>query len=234
MKTRRIWAGSTLILSCFICLVSGINVDQSTQNKYSPYYYQKKSLFEQLPNTENEIIFLGDSITDGCSWAELFQDSCIKNRGISGDVTDGVLDRLREVIDSKPAKIFLMIGINDLARGRSVDYVINNIKRLIRAIQKDSPGTETFIQSVLPVNPDFSLFPDHVSKSQEVIELNRGLIKICGHYELLYIDIYSHLADEKQKLSPEYTNDGLHLTGAGYIIWGNVLKKYLKDTSFIP
>jgi len=228
MKTKRIWAGSTIILSCFLCLVSEISVAEITQNKYSPYYYQKKSLFEQLPNTEKEIIFLGDSITDGCNWAELFQNSNIKNRGISGDVTDGVLNRLGEVIESKPAKIFLMIGINDLARGRSIDYILNNIKRIIIAIRNQSPGTELFIQSVLPVNPDFPLFSEHVNKSREVIEINNGLKKICAHYTLNYVDIYSHLADEKQKLSPEYTNDGLHLTGAGYIVWGNILKKYLE------
>jgi lysophospholipase L1-like esterase len=214
---------------CFICLVSGICIDNNTKDQYSSYYYQKKSLFEQLPNSENEIIFLGNSITDGCNWAELLQDPRIKNRGISGDVTDGVLDRLREVTESKPKKIFLMIGINDLARGRSVDYVLNNIKRIIKAIQDQSPGTELFIQSVLPVNPDFTVFPDHVNKSHEVKEVNQGLIKICAHYELQYIDIYSHLTDKEQKLSADYTNDGLHLTGAGYIVWGNILKKYLKE-----
>lgn len=229
MKTKRIWTGISVITLCFICLVSGICIDNNTKDQYSSYYYQKKSLFEQLPNSENEIIFLGNSITDGCNWAELLQDPRIKNRGISGDVTDGVLDRLREVTESKPKKIFLMIGINDLARGRSVDYVLNNIKRIIKAIQDQSPGTELFIQSVLPVNPDFTVFPDHVNKSHEVKKVNQGLIKICAHYELQYIDIYSHLTDKEQKLSADYTNDGLHLTGAGYIVWGNILKKYLKE-----
>ena len=226
MKTTRRWTGITIILCCFIG-ISGINVDQSIQNKYSQYYYQKKSLFEQLPNTQNEIIFLGDSITDGCNWAELLQDPRVKNRGISGDVTDGVLDRLEEVTESRPQKIFLMIGINDLARGRSVDYVLNNIKRIYKAVKDKSSGTEIFIQSVLPVNPDFTLFPDHVNKSREVIEVNQELIKICAHYELQYIDVYSHLIDKEDKLSSDYTNDGLHLTGAGYIVWGNIVKKYL-------
>ncbi|HDT11853.1 MAG TPA: sialate O-acetylesterase [bacterium] len=228
MKIKKIWAVIFLFFSCFIHSLYGIPIITSTENQYSTYYYQKKGLFEQLPNTEQEIIFLGDSITDGCDWAELFQNINIKNRGISGDVTDGVLDRLNEVTESKPAKIFLMIGINDLARGRSVEYVLNNIKRIIKAIEKASPQTEIFIQSILPVNPDFSMFPHHVSKSQEIIKINNGLKKICAHYELQYIDIYSHLTDKEQKLSPDYTNDGLHLTGAGYIIWGNILEKYIQ------
>jgi len=223
-----------IALSCSIYLMSGINLDQITQSKYSPYYYQKKSLFERLPNTENEIIFLGDSITDGCNWAELLQKPCIKNRGISGDVTDGVLGRLGEITESKPQKIFLMIGINDLASGRSVDYILNNIKRIYKAIKGESSETELFIQSVLPVNPDFTLFPDHVNRSREIVEVNQGLQKICAHYELQYIDIYSHLTDKEDKLSLDYTNDGLHLTGAGYIVWRDLLKKYLKDTSSTP
>ncbi|MBN2246252.1 MAG: sialate O-acetylesterase [Candidatus Aminicenantes bacterium] len=214
--------------------ISGLNLDQETQSKYSPYYYQRKSLFERLPNAENEIIFLGDSITDGCNWAELLENPCIKNRGISGDVTDGVLERLGEILESRPAQVFLMIGINDLARGRTADYILNNIKRIYKAVKDQSPETELFIQSVLPVNPDFTLFPDHVNRSHEVVEINQGLIKICAHYELEFIDIYSHLTDKEDKLASDYTNDGLHLTGAGYIVWGDVLKKYLKDTSSIP
>ena len=67
-----------------------------------------------MPDTPNEIIMLGNSITDGCEWSELFQNSNIKNRGISGDITEGVLYRLDEVTRSKPAKVFLLIGINDL------------------------------------------------------------------------------------------------------------------------
>ena len=38
----------------------------------------------------------------------------VRNRGISGDVTDGVLLRLGELIKYKPTSIFIMIGINDL------------------------------------------------------------------------------------------------------------------------
>ena len=51
----------------------------------SEYNYQKRSLFEQLPIRGNDIVFLGNSITDGGEWAELFNNRHVKNRGISAD-----------------------------------------------------------------------------------------------------------------------------------------------------
>src|SRR6185312_511847 len=83
---------------------------------FSTYYLQRVSHFETLPQTKGDIIFLGNSITDGAEWPELFNDIRVKNRGISGDITAGVIHRLDEITNRKPAKIFLLIGVNDLAR----------------------------------------------------------------------------------------------------------------------
>ena len=51
----------------------------------SEYNLQRRSLFEVLPVYSSDIVFLGNSITDGCEWAELFNNRHVKNRGISGD-----------------------------------------------------------------------------------------------------------------------------------------------------
>ena len=48
----------------------------------SEYNYQRRSLFEVLPVLSSDIVFLGNSITDGCEWAELFNNRHVKNRGI--------------------------------------------------------------------------------------------------------------------------------------------------------
>ena len=77
-------------------------------------YEHRKNLFQQLPNTSGEIIFLGDSMTEYGEWVEFFGNPNIKNRGIAGDMTDGILDRLDEVTASSPSQLFLMIGVNDL------------------------------------------------------------------------------------------------------------------------
>ena len=116
------------------------------------YYYHKKEHFESLPDTENEIIFLGNSITDNCEWAELFGNPRVKNRGIGGDDTDGVLERLNEVTTSDPSKIFILIGTNDLAYGKTATHVLENIVIMLDRIKSDSPETKVYLQSILPVD----------------------------------------------------------------------------------
>ena len=114
------------------------NEQKKSKPAFSTYYYQRKSLFDILPDRPGEIVFLGNSITDGAEWTELFDNPNVINRGISGDITAGVLYRLDEVTRSKPEKIFLMIGVNDLARGVSPDSVVKNIRTIIGRIRKDS------------------------------------------------------------------------------------------------
>ena len=86
-----------------------VAVASFAQNEYN---YQKRSLFEQLPIRGNDIVFLGNSITDGCEWAELFNNRHIKNRGISADRSGWLLDRLDPIVNGHPKKLFLMIGTN--------------------------------------------------------------------------------------------------------------------------
>ena len=73
---------------------------------FSTYYHQRWTLFQSLPQTKGDIIFIGNSITDGGEWSELFNDLRVKNRGISGDISAGVIKRIDEVVKRKPAKQF--------------------------------------------------------------------------------------------------------------------------------
>lgn len=102
---------------------SQVNPPLFPDSLFSTYYHQRVSLFRSLPQTKDDIIFLGNSITDGGEWSELFADLSIKNRGISGDNSAGVLNRLDEVYSRHPVKVFLLIGTNDLARNLSPDSV---------------------------------------------------------------------------------------------------------------
>ena len=202
--------------------INGQEVFQST------YYEQRRTLFENLPNTKNEIIFLGNSITDGSEWSELFQNKRIKNRGISGDVTEGVLYRLEEVTESKPAKVFLLIGINDLARNSQKDTVFTNICRIATTIREQSPKTRVFVQSILPVNPAFDKFIGHCSKTGEVKWINEKLEEFCAQSGFQYVDLFTYFKNENNDyMNPEFTNDGLHLTGAGYLKWAEIIKPLL-------
>jgi len=216
---------SALLVLCFLPFVKAQDGENSFQ---STYYEQRRTLFEHLPNTKKEIIFLGNSITDGSEWAELFQNKRIKNRGISGDITAGVLYRLNEVSESKPEKVFLLIGINDLARGISKDTVFANICWIVKLIEEHSPKTKVYVQSILPVNPDFGKFQNHCSRTDEVLWINEQLNDWCSQNSVGFIDLFSNFKNAGNNwMNPLYTNDGLHLTGDGYLLWAKLIQKVL-------
>ena len=121
------------------------------------YYQQKLTQFRLIPDKESdEIVFLGDSITDIAEWSDLLKNPNIKNRGISGDNTYGVLHRLNEIVDRKPAVIFIMIGINDIAVNIPDSVIVKNYSSIVDIIKKGCPSAKIIIQSILPVNNNFT------------------------------------------------------------------------------
>ncbi len=224
MTNNRMRCLSILFL---FCMIGGGSVFAQGK-EFSTYYHQRRTLFEKLPDTNGEIIFLGNSITDGGEWAELFQDSRVKNRGISGDITKGVIFRLTEVTSSKPAKVFLLIGINDLALGIPPDTVYYNICRIANLIREQSPQTQVYIQSILPVNPEFGKFTGHCSKTDDILWVNHKLQGWCSQSGVYYVDLFSHFKNaDNDWLNPSFTNDGLHLTGEGYWLWASIIRPLL-------
>jgi lysophospholipase L1-like esterase len=192
---------------------------------YPPSYHYHKSIYESLPDEANEIIFLGDSITDNGEWSELFKNLKIKNRGIQGDRTDGILKRLSEVLSSSPQKIFLMIGYNDLSRGVEIDAIVANYEKIIQTIKTRSPGTQIYIQSVLPINTSY--YKGRV-KNRDVIQLNRHLRQLSNKYNSVYIDLYSSFCDDDRQLNIHFAGkDGLHLNGKGYLKWKSILEDFV-------
>jgi hexosaminidase len=196
---------------------------------FSTYYHQRVSFFREMPVTKGEIIFLGNSITDGAEWTQLFNDLRMKNQGISGDVTAGLLHRLDAVTDRKPAKIFLLIGTNDLARGISADTVLYNIYLLADYVKQQSPKTKLYVQSILPVNDGFGKFGGHTKNNEIIKQVNGQLQANAAAHQYVYIDLHSYFVTQDGKLRGELSNDGLHLMGNAYLLWKNILYPYLYD-----
>lgn len=189
------------------------------------YYLQKVSQFQLLPISHSDIVFLGDSITDECAWSELLDHDRIKNRGISGDTTMGILHRLEELVTSQPAKIFIAIGINNLIHyQQSAAEILVDYRKIITEIRDRAPQTEIYIQSVLPINRIKSGL--NVS-DREILQLNSDLQKLAAEYSLTYIDLYSNLSNEQHQLDECYTLDGVHLNGRAYAVWKQVIEKYI-------
>lgn len=193
------------------------------------YHFQRRSLFDVLPLHSSDIVFLGNSITDGCEWAELFENRHVKNHGISGDRSGWLLERLDSIIAAHPKKLFLMIGTNDLAAGISPDEIVRNVARLIDRFQTESKWTKIYVQSILPVNGvDFSKFRNHYEHAHLIVPTNKRLEALCDEKGVQYLDVWGALADHDGKLDRRYTNDGLHLMGPGYLVWRDAIKIHVK------
>ncbi len=193
------------------------------------YWDMNVSLYDVLPIGKNDIVFLGNSITDGGEFNELFGRSDIKNRGIRSDAIPGVLKRLRQITEGKPKKIFLLIGINDISHGLSISELTKRYENLVKEIRTQSPDTKVYIQSVMPVNNDFGRYKGLIGKENIIKGLNKEIKKIASDNEAVYIDLWQMLSDNNGKLKKNFTNDGLHLTGAGYKAWTEGIRHYVEE-----
>ena len=201
---------------------------QAQQRKHTTFYDQRATLFETLPTSSKDIVFLGNSITNGCEWAELLGNPNAKNRGISGDTTYGVLDRLDVITKGKPAKIFLLIGINDLSGGADVETIAQNVEKIVKRVKAESPKTKLYLQSVLPLTTVYNMFYDHMKRKDDVPVLNGKLKAVAARNKVTFIDLYSAFIDPATNaMNTAYTNDGLHLLGKGYQKWAEILRPYL-------
>ena len=216
--------------SCFLmmgfCLAASVKLFSQTvvdTTYITTYYQQKVTLFNLLPNTKKEIIFLGDSITDIGEWEEIWGNKAVKNRGISSDNTFGVLARLHEITEAKPAMVFIMIGINDIAKNTPDSIIISNYKKIITNIKMASPSTKIMVQSILPTNNNFTAFKNHQNKTEHILFVNAALQKYCAENKIVYVDLYNGFIDGENKLDKKYTNDGLHVNGYGYMKWKEIL-----------
>ena len=115
------------------------------------HHAQKTDFFERYPVQPGDIVFAGDSITDGARWDELFPNLPVKNRGVNADTTTALLQRLGNITSHQPAAIFLLIGTNDLPwfAHRRTDKIMESYRDIIDKIKDKSPKTRIFIQSIL-------------------------------------------------------------------------------------
>lgn len=211
-----------LFISIFLSVIISGTL---AQNTYSRFYYQRVSLFEILPVTEEDIIFLGNSITNGAEWSELFNDIHVKNRGISGDTAEGVYDRLDVITKGNPKKIFLMIGINDLIKGNTPESIAITIDNIIKKLKESCPNTKIYLQSLLPAN---RIFSDAVNQQGAIRGLNNRLVEITQKYNIDYIDLHRYFKNTNDDgLNLKYSNDGLHLMSEGYLLWKSLIMSYI-------
>jgi lysophospholipase L1-like esterase len=189
--------------------------------------------FKKSPLKVGDIVFLGNSITQGGKdWSKRFNYPNIRNRGIGGDVTDGILARIREIYYYKPRAVFLLIGINDLYNNSPSDpspkYIANNIVKIAYLIKKESPNTQIFVQTTLPINRLDLIGKVNNEKIKENITIINTLIKKNENINIYkVIDLYSVFVNDEGLIKSEFTHDGVHLNERGYKAWVDFVKPIL-------
>jgi len=200
----------------------GLRSEKTFSPKHNNYWNRKYSLFQVLPNDSTEIIFLGNSITEWCEWSELLENPNIKNRGISGDNTIGLLDRLDEVVESQPKKIFIEVGINDIKILNTYE-IAHNYESIIQIIKQESPSTNIYLQSIIPTNFFDTFHPDTIRA------LNNQIKRIASENSLIYIDLHDLFLDEKGNFDMTLSYDGIHPNGKGYLVWKKAVEPFVNE-----
>jgi len=190
--------------------------------KGNPEYYRCEKLFAAYPESEKNVVMLGDSLTALCDWNEMLSRCDIANRGICSDTSEGVFHRLDDVIRLKSDDCFLMIGINDLKSGISPEIVYENIVKIVNLLNEK--GIRVVLQTCLPVS---GRWKNHEALNLGVNELNTLLEAFCDENGMPLLNLTPFFM-QNNTLNESLTYDGIHLKGAGYQIWAEQLNSYLR------
>ena len=219
----KVWAIRLSLALNLLAVIAALAIWLNSSNLILEFleknHARKVSFFEIFPVNSSDVVFLGDSITQGGEWAELFPNLTVKNRGIGGDTTSGVLERLHQVTNGQPSALYIKIGTNDLTHGpdqRDTSYL--QYKEIIARVQKESPTTRIYLQSLLPRAADYRAQIEVFNSEIESLAIEMGVT---------YIELYTHFLDPDGSIADELSNDELHLNGQGYLLWQSLLEPYL-------
>lgn len=195
--------------------------------------YKPKAITKTVEKVvlDENIVFLGDSITYRYNLEKYFPNNSVVNSGIDGNNTQDILDNLKErVYRYNPSKVFLLIGTNDILY-KDKEEIIDNIKKIIDNIKKERPNCKIYLESIYPINDTDDGKIDHdtvgTRKNDDIKKINKELELYASKNNITYINMYDQLIDEDGNLNLEYTREGLHLSDKGYEVVTDNLKKYL-------
>ena len=192
-----------------------------------PFRRHRYDGFKTHKLTSENIVFLGNSITNMHEWWEAFGNANIVNRGVNGAETPIMLEHLEATLVGRPKKIFFMMGTNDLGTSGMNDpaFVAKSVRTALKRCKIESPETEVYFQSILPCTTN------GVKNVKHIPITNDSIKKLCQEYGATYIDLYDDLTDiANMKIS----YDGTHLTMSGYRTWCNKIAQYVGSDCVYP
>lgn len=207
-------------------MTTDINTDWANLAKYR----DANEKLEEIVSARSRIVFVGDSITEG--WIEFspefFQENNIINRGISGQTTPQMLVRIKQdAVHLNPEIIVINGGTNDIAGNTGPsrpEMIIDNICSMAEIATKND--IEVALSTILPVYK-YPSRDDIVDPPKTISFINSGLLEYCKQNDLIFIDYYSPMVDEKKGLKLAYSTDGVHPTKEGYAVMEKVVRDML-------
>jgi lysophospholipase L1-like esterase len=171
---------------------------------------------------ENRVVFFGDSITDIWHLDQYFPGKSYVNRGIGGQTTSQMLVRFRQdVVDLHPKVVVILAGTNDIA-GNTGPISNQDIEANLASLADLAGvhGIKVVYSSILPVHNYTEKSKDFFAQRpmSRILELNTWLKDYCAKNNIIYLDYFPAMVDDKGLLKKDLADDGLHPNDAGYKI----------------
>lgn len=214
---------SLMIAGIIVTIIIHIYLNKFKVNRVYDFY-------EMDEVNHSDIVFLGDSLTDFFPTHELLSKKVL-NRGVAGDTTNDVMKRIDEIISINPKVVYLQIGVNDLIYSKKITSVEvkNRIFNIIRFLQEK--GIVVRLISLYPINRRrmaFTWVSCKFASNKKIKEVNKLLKEEANDKNIVFIDVYDKLLNEKGVLANEFTVEGLHLSIKGYKTIINDINEYLE------
>ena len=122
-------------------------------------------------------------------------------------------------------KVYFCIGINELGNVGTIKFY-NKYAEVIQTIRDLQPNAVIYVQGIMHENKKMSS-TDSVFNNRNVLEKNTAIATLANGHDIFYLDMNEAVCDEDGNLKDEYTNDGIHLKAANYVLWEDWLRDHV-------
>ncbi len=201
-------------------------VPVSTSTPAPGYSYNSKYMaqtdYYKMYRGKYKAVMLGNSHIQRVHWNELMNRCDIANRGIGGDVMEGMCHRLETVIGCQPDVVFVEGGINDIELGVEYDKYITQLTHLLDTLKSNSIKPVVF--SVMYVAEGY---PGAMLMNDKVARFNRGIDSLANNKHIDVVNLNNYFSEHGFLMKKFVQGDKIHLNKDAYKIWADKLKRYL-------
>ncbi len=232
MKFRQL--SSLLLLTAALQAATPQHVATTPVERPEERCKERHARFNEISKQgEAQLVFLGDSITQGweknglAAWEKHFAPLKAANFGTGGDRTEHVLWRLQNgnFDGLKPKLVVLMIGTNNTGhQGRdgyacSAQQTADGVRAILDTLAVKCPETKVLLLGIFPRGEN----ADDALRQQN--EATNAIIKTYADGERVHWrDLSGQFLNAEGTLSRDIMPDLLHLSEKGYDIWAEAIQ----------